>query len=116
MLNGPCARNAPRQTNCFGAGHPLGSGTKIAIKVTKQVRAAGRRASHIADEGRMKRLVAASGVLLTLAACSVPFISHGGDKKSECDRMSAEAIQTQDIGKARELAAGASACYAKLAQ
>ena len=62
----------------------------------------------------MKRLLAAGGVLLTLSACSVPFISHGGDKKSECDRMSAEAIQSQDAAKAKELAAGASACYAKL--
>jgi hypothetical protein len=62
----------------------------------------------------MKGLLAAVGVLLALGACSVPFVSHGGDKKSECDRMSAEAIQTQDIVKARELSAGASACYAKL--
>ena len=45
----------------------------------------------------------------------MPFVSHG-DKKSECDRMSAEAIQTSNLGKARELAAGASACYAKLSQ
>lgn len=64
----------------------------------------------------MVRPLAAAGVLLALAACSVPFISRGGDKKSECDRMSAEAIQTQNLGKARELAAGASACYAKLSQ
>jgi hypothetical protein len=62
----------------------------------------------------MKRLLAAAAVLATLGGCSVPFISHGGDKKSECDRMSAEAIQTQDLVKARELSAGASACYAKL--
>jgi hypothetical protein len=62
----------------------------------------------------MRGLLAAVGVLLALSACSVPFISHGGDKKSECDRMSAEAIQTADVIKARELSAGASACYAKL--
>jgi hypothetical protein len=64
----------------------------------------------------MKRLLVAGSVLITLAACSVPFVGRGGDKKSECDRMSAEAIQTQNLGKARELAAGASACYARLAQ
>jgi hypothetical protein len=64
----------------------------------------------------MTRLLAAGSVLITLVACSVPFVGRGGDKKSECDRMSAEAIQTQNVGKARELAAGASACYAKLAQ
>jgi len=62
----------------------------------------------------MRALLVAVGVLLALGACSVPFVSHGGDKKSECDRMSAEAIQTQDLVKARELSAGASACYAKL--
>ena len=48
----------------------------------------------------MKRLLAGAAVLLTLGACSVPFISKGGDKKSECDRMSAEAIQTQNLQKA----------------
>ncbi len=63
----------------------------------------------------MRRLLAAVGVLLTLGACAVPFVSHG-DKKSECDRMSAEAIQTQNVAKARELAAGATACYAKLSE
>ena len=64
----------------------------------------------------MMRLLAAAGVPFALAACSVPFISRGGDKKSECDRMSAEAIQTQNLAKARELAAGATACYARLSQ
>lgn len=62
----------------------------------------------------MRGLLAAFGVLLALSACSVPFVSGGGDKKSECDRMAAEAIQTKDVIKARELSAGASACYAKL--
>jgi len=63
-----------------------------------------------------QRLFLAATLLPILGACSIPFVGRGGDKKSECDRMSAEAIQTQDVGKARELAAGASACYAKLAQ
>jgi len=64
----------------------------------------------------VRRLILAAGVLLpVLGACSVPFRS-GGDKKSECDRMAAEAIQTKDITRARELSAGASACYARLAQ
>jgi hypothetical protein len=51
-----------------------------------------------------------------LGGCSVPFLGSGGDKKSECDRIAAEAIQTKDVMKARELAAGASGCYAKLSQ
>ena len=80
---------------------------------TEFVRGPAARHTQI-DEGRMKRLLAGAAVLLTLGACSVPFISKGGDKKSECDRMSAEAIQTQNLQKARELSAGASACYAKL--
>lgn len=61
-------------------------------------------------------LVAVSLLPALISGCSVPLIGHGGDKKSECDRMAAEAIQTSDVGKARELAAGASGCYAKLAQ
>ena len=64
----------------------------------------------------VRRFILAAGVLLPLLGAScVPFRS-GGDKKSECDRMAAEAIQTKDITRARELSAGASACYARLAQ
>jgi len=62
-------------------------------------------------------LVAVALLPALLSGCSVPLLGGGGgDKKAECDRMAAEAIQTTDVGKARELAAGASACYAKLAQ
>ena len=64
----------------------------------------------------MRRCLLAASLLPVLASCSVPFVGRSGDKKSECDRMAAEAIQTQDLVKARELAAGASGCYAKLAQ
>lgn len=64
----------------------------------------------------LRCLLLATVLVPALGACSVPFVSRGGDRKSECDRMSAEAIQTQNVTKARELAAGASACYAKLAQ
>lgn len=65
----------------------------------------------------VRRLFLAASLLPVLGACHVPFVGGGGnDKKSECDRMSAEAIQTRDLMKARELSAGASACYAKLAQ
>jgi len=62
-----------------------------------------------------RRLILAASFLPMLGACSIPF-RGGGDKKSECDRMAAEAIQTKDITRARELSAGASACYARLAQ
>ena len=64
----------------------------------------------------LRRVLLAATLLPVLGACSLPLVGRGGDKKSECDRMAAEAIQTQDLGKARELAAGASGCYAKLAQ
>ena len=64
----------------------------------------------------VRRLFLAASVLPILGGCSVPFVGGGGDKKSECDRMAAEAIQTKNVSKARELAAGASGCYAKLAQ
>jgi len=64
----------------------------------------------------MRRFFLTASLIPMLGGCSVPFVGGGGDKKSECDRMAAEAIQTKDVMKARELAAGASACYAKLAQ
>jgi hypothetical protein len=64
----------------------------------------------------VRRLFLAASLLSVLGGCSVPFLGSGGDKKSECDRIAAEAIQTKDVMKARELAAGASGCYAKLSQ
>jgi hypothetical protein len=55
-------------------------------------------------------------LLPVLAGCSIPLIGRSGDKNSDCDRMAADAIQPHDLAKARELAAGASGCYAKLTQ
>jgi hypothetical protein len=56
-------------------------------------------------------------VSLALAAgCTVPLLSKGGDKKAECDRISAQAIQTKSAGDARSLAAQATECYARLAE
>jgi hypothetical protein len=46
----------------------------------------------------MKRLLAGAAVLLTLGACSVPFISKGGDKKSECDRSVSATYQRSNSG------------------
>ena len=54
--------------------------------------------------------------LILAAGCSVPLLSKGGDKKAECDRIAAQAIQTTSAGDARSLAAQATECYAKLAQ
>lgn len=60
----------------------------------------------------MKRL----GVLvpLLLAGCSsLPLVGQSQDeRKAECDRIAAQAIQTSDLGEARRLAAAASDCYA----
>jgi hypothetical protein len=64
----------------------------------------------------IRRFLIAASMMPVFGGCSVPFVSGGGDKKSECDRMAAEAIQTKDVSRARELAAGASGCYAKLSQ
>jgi hypothetical protein len=64
----------------------------------------------------LRRVFLATSLLPVLGGCSLPLVGRSGDKKSECDRMAAEAIQTQDLSKARELAAGASGCYAKLSQ
>ena len=56
----------------------------------------------------MRRLFLAASAIPILGGCAVPFVGGGGDKKSECDRMAAEAIQTKDVTRVRELAAGAS--------
>jgi hypothetical protein len=64
---------------------------------------------------KRRRFLLAASLLSVLGGCKVPFVG-GGDKKSECDRMAAQAIQTKDAGQAKDLAAGASGCYAKLSQ
>lgn len=63
----------------------------------------------------MRNCVVSIGLVMA-AGCSVPYLSHGGDKKAECDRIAAQAIQTTSAGDARSLAAQATECYAKLAQ
>lgn len=54
--------------------------------------------------------------LVVAAGCSVPLLAKGGDKKAECDRIAAQAIQTKSASDARSIAAQATECYAKLAE
>jgi hypothetical protein len=53
-------------------------------------------------------------VPMLLAACSsLPIIGQSNDeKKAECDRIAAQAIQTDDLSDATRLAAAAADCYA----
>lgn len=37
-----------------------------------------------------------------------------GERKAQCDRMAAQAIETESLDEARRLAASASDCYAEL--
>jgi hypothetical protein len=46
------------------------------------------------------------------SACSIPFTQSGDEKKAECDRIAAQAIQTKSLQDAKTLSAQASACYA----
>ena len=48
------------------------------------------------------------------AACSIPFVG-GGDSKADCDQIAARAIQSSSPAAARDLAAEATECYARLA-
>ncbi len=49
-----------------------------------------------------------------LLGCSVPFVGgpSANERKAPCDRIAAQAIQTDDFDEARTLAAQASECYA----
>ena len=62
------------------------------------------------------RLLVALPLLGTLAACSsLPFGGKSGDeRKAECDRIAAQAIQTSSISDAKTLSAQASECYARV--
>ncbi len=51
--------------------------------------------------------------VLFVSACSVPFIGSDTDEeKAECDRIAAQAIQTEDVEDAKNFSARASECYA----
>lgn len=54
-------------------------------------------------------------VLAALGACSsLPFGGKSGDeRKAECDRIAAQAIQTGSLDDAKTLSAQASECYAR---
>ena len=55
-------------------------------------------------------------VLLSLGitACSIPFRTSNDERKAQCDRIAAQAIQTSSVEEAKNLSAEASACYAKI--
>ena len=61
------------------------------------------------------RLLIGGPLLVALGACSsLPFGGKSGDeKKAECDRVAARAIQTSSLDEAKTLSAQASECYAK---
>ena len=59
------------------------------------------------------RAVRLAALSLLLAACSLPFHKSSNERKAECDRISARAIQSDKSSEAKDLAAEASACYAK---
>ena len=43
----------------------------------------------------------------------MPFTKSKDERKAECDRIAARAIQVESAREAKDLAAQASACYAK---
>jgi hypothetical protein len=61
------------------------------------------------------RLLIAVPLVAALSACSsLPFGGKSGDeRKAECDRIAARAIQTSSLDEAKTLSAQASECYAK---
>ena len=61
------------------------------------------------------RLLIGVPLLGALVACSsLPFGGKSGDeRKAECDRIAARAIQTKSLDEAKTLSAQASECYAR---
>lgn len=64
----------------------------------------------------MTRLAASASVAaaLLLGACSIPFTKSDDERKAACDRIAASAIQEKSAGRAKDLAAQASSCYAEI--
>ncbi len=64
---------------------------------------------------KMRSLLPIAGLLL--AGCSIPFLGNNNEEaKSSCDQFAAQAIQTNSAAEARDLAAQATECYARIAR
>ncbi|HEU4631015.1 MAG TPA: hypothetical protein VFS08_14790 [Gemmatimonadaceae bacterium] len=66
-----------------------------------------------APRRRAAALAAVVVAVSQLAACSLPFTKSTDERKAPCDRLAARAIQTDSFEEAKDLAAQASACYAR---
>jgi hypothetical protein len=53
-------------------------------------------------------------LLAGLGACAIPFTTSSEERKAPCDRLAAQAIQTTSLEDAKNLAAQASECYARV--
>lgn len=62
----------------------------------------------------MRTILVIAIASLAASACSVPFRTSNDERKAQCDRIAAQAIQTSSVEQAKELSAQASACYAKI--
>ena len=63
--------------------------------------------------GQLSRALLGSAILVA-AACSLPFTKSSDERKAECDKIAAAAIQTSSLEEAKNLSAQASSCYANL--
>lgn len=63
----------------------------------------------------MRRVPSALALAALAAGCSTLGLGSSGDeRKAACDRIAAQAIQTESAAEARRLAAEASECYARI--
>ena len=61
----------------------------------------------------MSTRILVAGVSLGLAACALPFRGSNGERKSACDRIAAQAIQTTSLSEAENRARQAADCYGR---
>lgn len=62
----------------------------------------------------MRNVFSISLLSILALGCSVPFRTSNDERKAQCDRIAAQAIQTASVEEAKNLSAQASACYAKI--
>lgn len=94
---------------------PIGRGLSLApTSVTRaDLRVIGLSVTPFIGVLVMRKIIALVVLGTGLVGCALPFTTSKDERKAPCDRLAAQAIQTNSLADAKSLSAQAAECYAK---